>query len=319
MPDGGLRQHRGFIRGQRCKYIDCGESLGDRAAVAIALFAADTSLDVQCARRESEVQAGAAERVPDSLPDKRVCIVVLGVIDQPVFHFVIDAVITEISDSDNRRDLFRNVIRFTHCLTHDVDCLRGRIRVERVEKDDTGVEVVARADFNRLFGGIAIGDQNHVILKRPDLDRAPAYLFHDAVVSLSAHCYHVAHLKRPVSLERDSREEIAERVLKSKTENDAEYRGRGKERAEIYFRKEKRESDQKEDRENYDREDVSDEGGRVDLLEPERESEEESVECADKKVADDADKKQLDRVDYRVCRRRRATSHPVLEQRFDFT
>jgi hypothetical protein len=81
-----------------------------------------------------------------------------------------------------------------------VDRLCRRVGIERVEKHDTSVEVIARADFNRLFCGIAIGDQDHVILKRPDLDRTPAYLFDDTRVSLSAHCYHVAHLKRAVSL-----------------------------------------------------------------------------------------------------------------------
>ena len=41
--------------------------------------------------------------------------------------------------------------------------------------------------------------------------------------------------------------------------------------------------------------------GRVDPLEPERESEKQRIECADKEVSDDAHKKQLDRVYYRVC------------------
>jgi hypothetical protein len=107
--------------------------------------------------------------------------------------------------------------------------------------------------------------------------------------------------------------------LKRKSEDDAEYRRRSEKCAEIYAWKEKRESDQKKDRESDDCEDVSDERRRVDLLEPKRESEEERVECADKKVSDDADQKQLDRVDYRFCRGRRGASHPLFEQRFDFT
>ena len=60
------------------------------------------TFDVKCARRKGEVQSRATERIPDPLPDEGVCIVVLGIVVKPVLHFVIDAVVAKVSDSDYR-------------------------------------------------------------------------------------------------------------------------------------------------------------------------------------------------------------------------
>ncbi len=97
------------------------------------------------------------------------------------------------------------------------------------------------------LAALLLADQHDVICERSDLDSAPTDLFDHAGVPLSAHRYHVAHLKRAVRLQRDSGEEVSECVLQRETEDDAEDRRSGKQRAEIYFRKDERESDQKEE------------------------------------------------------------------------
>ena len=118
-----------------------------------------------------------------------------------------------------------------------MDRLRRGIRVESIKEDKSRVQVSARADFNRLFRGVAVGDQNDVIRERANLDGAPTNLFDDARVSLSADRYDVAYLKRPVCLQRNSGEEVSERVLQCKSEDDAEDRRGREERAEVDFRK----------------------------------------------------------------------------------
>jgi hypothetical protein len=76
--------------------------------------------------------------------------------------------------------------------------------------------------------------------------------------------------------------------LKRKSENHAKDRGRGKERTEVHVRKQERESDQKEDRARYDREDIANQGRCVDALEAERKSENKGVKCANEEIADNA-------------------------------
>jgi hypothetical protein len=65
-----------------------------------------------------------------------------------------------------------------------VNRLRRRVSVERVEEDETRVQVFARADLDRFLRGVAVGDQNDVIRERADLDRAPTDLFDNACVAL---------------------------------------------------------------------------------------------------------------------------------------
>ena len=223
---------------------------------------------------EGEIQSRAAERVPDSLPDERIRIVIFGVVVEPVLHFVVDAVVAQISDADYRRDLLGDVVGLAHGFAYDVDRFRRRVGVESVEKYEPRVQVIARTNLDRFFRGVAIGYQHNVIGERANLDGPPTDLFDHARVPLRAHSYDVAHLKRAICLQRDSREKVTQRVLQCKTENDTEDCGGGEQRAEVYFRKEKRESNQKEDREGDDGEDVSNQRGSVDSFEPESESEE---------------------------------------------
>ena len=105
-----------------------------------------------------------------------------------------------------------------------MDGLRGGISKQRVEENQSGIQVVARANFDRFLRGGAVAYQHYVILEGADLDRAPGNLFNNAGVSLNAHGDHVAHLKRPVCLQRDAGKEISQRVLKRKAKDDAEDR-----------------------------------------------------------------------------------------------
>ena len=75
-----------------------------------------------------------------------------------------------------------------------------------------------------------------MILKCPNLYGAPGDAFDDAGQMLRAHDDHVADLKRPVGVKRDAGKEVAERVLQRETDDDAEDRGGGEQRAQINFR-----------------------------------------------------------------------------------
>ena len=121
------------------------------AAVAVAHEQAAMTLDVQACESEREVQTRAAEGIPDPLPDQGVGVVVLGVVVEPVLHFVIDAVVAEVSDPDYGRDFVGDVVSFAHRFAHHVDRLCRRVGVERVEEDKPRVQVIARADLDRLF------------------------------------------------------------------------------------------------------------------------------------------------------------------------
>src|SRR5215216_7872016 len=171
---------------------------------------------------EREVQAGTTERVPDSLANQRVCVVVFGVVLEPILHFVIHAVIAKISDAHYRRDLVGNIVGFAHGFADDVNSFCRRVSVEGVEIDYSCIQVVARTDLNRFFGGVTVGYQNDMIGERADLESPPANLFDHSRVPLSAHGYDVAHLKRAICLQRDSRKEVSEGVLERQTEDDTE-------------------------------------------------------------------------------------------------
>ena len=150
---------------------------------------------------KGEVQSRPAERVPNSLPYQRICVVVFGVIIEPVLHFVVDAVVAQVSDANNRRNLLGNVVRLAHGLANDVNRFRRRVGVKSVEKYESRVQVIARANLDWLFRGVAIGDQNDVVGECPYLYCAPADLLDNARVPLRAHRYHIADLKRPVCLQ----------------------------------------------------------------------------------------------------------------------
>ena len=72
--------------------------------------------------------------------------------------------------------------------------------------------------------GRAVANQHYVILKGSDLDGPPGDFFNHARVPLRADRDHVANLKRPIGLQRNAGEEISQRVLKRKTQDDAEDR-----------------------------------------------------------------------------------------------
>jgi hypothetical protein len=111
-----------------------------------------------------------------------------------------------------------------------VDDLGGRVGVDGVEEDVAGVQVVARGDLDGLLGERAVGDEHHLIAERPQLDGAPRDALDHA--RPRADRDHVAHVEGLVGLQRDAREEVAERVLEGEADDDAEQGGAGEQRAE---------------------------------------------------------------------------------------
>ncbi len=144
-----------------------------------------------------------------------------------------------------------------------MNSLRRRIGVERVKEDEPSIQIVAWTNFDRFFGSIAVGDQNNVIRESADLDCPPSDLFNHAGVPLSADRDHIADLKWPIGLQRNSGKEVSERVLQRKTEDDAEDCRGCEESPKINFRKQKSEGIRKENRKRDDREDVANQRRRI--------------------------------------------------------
>ena len=101
-------------------------------------------------------------------------IVVLRVIIEPILQFIIDTVFTEGPNANDGRNLVRNVVGFTNGLANNVNSFRRRVTVERIKKDKTRVQVLARTNLDRFLRGAAVINKDDVILKRANLNRAPA-------------------------------------------------------------------------------------------------------------------------------------------------
>ena len=163
--------------------------------------------------------------------------------------------------------------------------LRGRIGVKSAEVDEPSVKIVSRKHFNRFFGSHAVADQSNIISKRAQLDRPPRNPLDHARNFLRAQRDYVANLKWPIGMKRNSREEIAERVLKRETDDHSEDCGSGEERAEIYFRVNLIKDKDKNDREEQQRENVADERrGFVTSSKSKQKIKEERVDDADTQV-----------------------------------
>src|SRR5947208_13425379 len=103
-----------------------------------------------------------------------------------------------------------------------MDCLGGRVSIERTKEDYASVQIVTRANFYRLLCSVAVAYENHVVLKGADLDGAPGNaLDHASVLLLSNHDY-VADLKWPVRMQRNTGEKISQSVLAGETDDKPE-------------------------------------------------------------------------------------------------
>src|SRR5215468_7936099 len=121
-----------------------------------------------------------------------------------------------------------------------------------------------------------------MVLKGADLYRAPGDSFNHPRVFLRPDSNDVTYLKRAISVKRDSREEVTERVLQRKTNDDAEDRGSCEERAKINFLVNLVEDQKEKDRKDYKREDVANQSGSfITTSKAKYEVEEQRVEDAD--------------------------------------
>ncbi len=127
------------------------------------------------------------------------------------------------------------------------------MRVKRVEKDQTRVEVVLWRDLDDLASEHRVADDDDLVLERPDLDAAPRYLFDDADPAVALDIYDIADLERLVGLQGNSGEEVPERVLQRETDNDSEDRGTRKERRQFDVRILRLKDDEERDDRDDDR------------------------------------------------------------------
>src|SRR5581483_1233363 len=193
----------------------------------------NTLFEVKSSRRKCEGQSVATQRIPNSLPDERICVVVFRVVIQPIFDFPIDGRVSQASDANDGFDLVCYVIGVAYCFANNVNSLGWRVGVDGAEGNQPSIQVIARRNFNRLLRGCAVGNEYDVILERANFDRAPGNFFDHASMFLLADHDDVADLKRPIGVQRNSRKEISQRVLQRQTDNHAENCGSGEERPEL--------------------------------------------------------------------------------------
>jgi hypothetical protein len=116
-----------------------------------------------------------------------------------------------------------------------VNCFGRRIGIKRAKKYQPRVQIVARSNFDGLSRGIAVADQDDVILKGSDLDGPPVNTLDHSGVLLWTDYDNVAHLEGTVGVQGNAGEEISQRVLQREADDYAK-NGRGGEKgAEIYL------------------------------------------------------------------------------------
>ena len=113
--------------------------------------------------------------------------------------------------------------------------LGRRVCINRAEENQTGIQIIARCDFNCFARSQAVADEDNVILKGANFDCAPGNTLDHAGKFLLRHHDHVANLKRSIRVQRNSGKEISQRVLQCETDDHAEDCRGGEERTEIYF------------------------------------------------------------------------------------
>jgi hypothetical protein len=183
-----------------------------------------------------ETKSGAPKGIPDTFADQGISVVIFRVIVEPVFHFIVNAVVAQVSNADYRRDILRHVLRFTYRFAYYVNRFHGRITVERVEKYQARIQIIARAHLKLFPGSRAVTYQHHVIRESSNLDGAPADFLNHARMPLSSNRDYVAHLKRPIGLKRNSGEKISQSVLKRQAQDHTENCRRGKQCTQINAR-----------------------------------------------------------------------------------
>src|ERR687883_2034253 len=106
--DRRARERRDLFHRQGSEDVYAGEPFDKATTVRLRAVRFAGSLYVERARRESEVQSGALEGVPDALAYERVRVVILGIILEPVFDLIVHAVVAQVLDADDGRDLLRH-------------------------------------------------------------------------------------------------------------------------------------------------------------------------------------------------------------------
>ena len=97
-----------------------------------------------------------------------------------------------------------------------------------------------------------------MILKGANLDGAPGDALNHARQFVWCHHNYVADLEWAISMQRDSGEEVSQRVLQGETDDHAEQRRGSEERAEVVLAVDVSERDDKKDGEGEQRKDISD-------------------------------------------------------------
>src|SRR2546422_667311 len=121
MADRRLRQRCRLFDRKRREDIDGREAFNQRAMIRFGGEVFRPTFDLNRAGGEVELHAGAAERIPDSLPNQRIRVVVARIVIEPILNFVFDTALAQISNAYNRRDFFRDVIRLANRFPHDVN------------------------------------------------------------------------------------------------------------------------------------------------------------------------------------------------------
>src|SRR5712664_1934924 len=120
------------------------------------------------------------------------------------------------------------------------------IRIRRIEKDNSSIQVVPWADLYGLFGHRTVAQHQNMILKGAELYRPPGDTFDNAHTALSDNDY-VTYLKRLICVKRYAGKQVAKSILQCKSDDYAENRRCREQRAKVYFRKKRVEYQNKRD------------------------------------------------------------------------
>src|ERR1041385_1784057 len=100
----------------------------------------------------------ALKRVPDTLPDESVGVVVFRIIFEPVFYFPFKAVVSEISYAYYRTDLIRHVLSLAGRVSDNLGDPGLGIRVGRIEVNEPCVQIAAWGDLYGFLSENGITD-----------------------------------------------------------------------------------------------------------------------------------------------------------------
>src|SRR5215468_10197231 len=110
MDHGRFRQLPQFVSGKRSEDIDRRQAIGD------LIFRSDWQngrlpFELNRSGRKSEAEAVSAQRIPNSLTNQRISVVIFRVVFEPILNFPFNCRLAKVSYAHYWSNLVRNIVR----------------------------------------------------------------------------------------------------------------------------------------------------------------------------------------------------------------